>query len=232
MGPTAKACLIIFGGVLLLFDVLALIAEVPFGYIALVDLIGGTALGSLLFVFVRFTELGQREQLMARGLGAGAQPGKRKLMSRAVVYAVVAIISLLTGIQGFFFPELGGGRDSGISGILLAAVMGFLAFREHRRTRVEPDLSLNSNPLAALNAPPAQPIPPKPIPTGSPIALFGILGFVTLLVIADVRMILMPSGPNDVWIGIGQMVIWVPILGYLAFREFRRMREKSKQPKE
>jgi len=28
------------------------------------------------------------------------------------------------------------------------------------------------------------------------------------------------------------MVIWVPIFGYLAYREFRRMREKSKQPGE
>jgi hypothetical protein len=140
-------------------------------------------------------------------------------MSRALVYAVVAVISLLTGLQGFFVPELGGGRDSGISGILLAAVMGFLAFREHRRTRVEPTLS----------AAPAQPIPPKPTPKGSPTALVVILGFAILLVIADVRMILMPSGPNDVWIGAGQMVIWVPVLGYLAFREFRRIPEKSKQ---
>jgi hypothetical protein len=230
MGPTAKVSAIIFGGVLLLFDVLALIAEVPLGYIALVDLIGGAALGSVLFVFVRYTEPGQREQLMARGLDSGAQPGKRKLMSRALVYAVVAVISLLTGLQGFFVPELGGGRDSGISGILLAAVLGFFAFREYRRTRVEPDLSLNSNPLDALDAPLAQPIPPKPIPTGSPMALFVIVGFVTLLVIGDVRMILTPSGPNDVFIGVGQMVIWVPIFGYLAYREFRRIREKSKQP--
>ena len=53
-----------------------------------------------------------------------------------------------------------------------------------------------------------------------------------LLVVADVRMILIPSGPNDVWIGVGQMVLWVPVFGYLAYREFRRMREKSNQPKE
>jgi hypothetical protein len=197
--------------------------------LVLVDLICGTAGGLVIFVFVRYTEPGQREQLMARGLDPGAQPGKRKLMSRALVYAVVAVISLLTGLQGFFVPELGGGRDSGISGILLAAAMGFLAFREHRRTRVESDLGLNSNPLAALNAPPAQPIPPKPIPTGSPMALFVILGFVTLLIIGDVRMILTPSGPNDVWIGVGHMVIWVPVLGYLAYRELRRIREKSTQ---
>jgi len=204
----------------------------PWWVFALVDLIAGSTLGLVLFVFVRFTEQGQREQLMDRGIDAGAQPGKRKLMSRAMVYAVVAVISLLTGLQGFFVPEQGSGRDSGISGILLATVMGFLAFREHRRKRAEPDLSLNSNPLAALNAPPAQPVSPKPTPKGSPTALMVILGFVGLLVIGDVRMILTPSGPNDVWIGVGQMVIWVPIFGYLAYREFRRIRENSKQPRE
>jgi hypothetical protein len=44
-------------------------------------------------------------------------------------------------------------------------------------------------------------------------------------VIADVRMILMPSGPNDIGIGVGQMAIWLPVFGYLAYREFRRMRD-------
>jgi hypothetical protein len=164
MGPTAKVTLIIFGCVLLFCNIVALADSPPWWALALVDLIAGTICGLVLFVFVRFTEPGQREQLMARGLDGGAQPGKRKLMSRALVYAVAAVISLLTGLQGFFVPELGGGRDSGISGILLAAALGFLAFRGYRRTRPEPDLSLNSNPLAALNAPPAMPIPPKPTP--------------------------------------------------------------------
>jgi hypothetical protein len=58
--------------------------------------------------------------------------------------------------------------------------------------------------------------------------MMAIVGFVTLLVIADVRMILTPSGQNDVFIGAGQMLIWVPVFGYLAYREFRRIREQSK----
>ena len=233
MGETAKVSLILIGGALLLCNVLGLIADAPLLTLAAVDLIAGSLIGLVIFVWVRFTEQGQQEHIMARGLDAGEQSGKRKLMSRALVYAVVAVISLVIGLEGFFNPELGGGQDSGISGILFAAALGFLAFREYRRTRAAPDLSLNSDPLAVLNAPSSRPIPPKPAPIGSPrTTLIVITVFVILLVIADVRKILTPSGPNDAWIGVGQLVIWVPIFGYLAYREFRRMRENSKQPRE
>ena len=231
MGETAKVALTLIGGTLLLCNVAGLISDVPLWSLAVVDLIAGSLIGLVIIVWMRFTEQGQQEQLMDRGLDAGEQPGKRKLMSRAFIYAAVAIISLLIGLQGFLNPELGGGRYVGISGTLLAAALGFLAFREHRSTRTEPDLSPNSKPLASLNAAPARAIPPKPSPIGSPTTtLIVMVVFVILLVITDVRMIPIPSGPNGTWIGVGQMVIWVPIFGYLAYREFRRMHGKPKQP--
>ena len=134
MGQTVKVSSIVLGCTLLLCNVASLIADIPLWALAVVDAIAGATFALVLFMWSRFTEQGQAERLMAQGLNAGEESGKRTLMSRALVYAVLAIISLLVGLQGFLNPELGGGRDSGISGILLAAALGFFALRTGSRS--------------------------------------------------------------------------------------------------
>jgi hypothetical protein len=181
-----------------------------------------TWLGILLWS--RFTDEGQAERL-AEESAAGDQPRKSVLKSLTFAYAALAIGSLVAAFQGLLNPAQGNGEGLGVSSLLLAAVFAFLALREHRKGRVEPDLSITGNPLAALNAPPSKPALTKPAPIASPATtLIVIAVFVILLVIADVRMILTPSGPNDEWIGAGQTVIWLPVFGYAAYREVRRMR--------
>ena len=230
-GRSVTSGSVIFGIVILVCAVVALSTDVPL-WAVIVTVAAAIASAALaFFIRSRFTEEGRAARLAAEGLTAGDQHRKGRLKSRTLTYAAVAIGSLLTGLQVFLNPEPEGGQGLGASSLLVAAVFGFLALREHRGGRVEPDLSLNGNPLAALSAPPTKLAPTKPAPIGSPTTTLIVIAiFVILLVIADVRMILMPSGPNDIWIGVGQMVIWLPVFGYLAYREFRRMKAKQSQP--
>ena len=86
---------------LLLCNVAALSTDGPSWVLAVVDVIAGAAVALVHFIWSRFTEQGQEERLLAQGLTAGEQPGKRKLMSRAFVYAAVATGSLLIGFLRF-----------------------------------------------------------------------------------------------------------------------------------
>jgi len=211
MGETTKVALALIGIALLFCNGVVLGVDGPSWALAGADVIAGACIVLGLFLSSRFTEQGQAERLMGN-----------TTMSRSFIYSAGAIVSLLTGVQGFVNPK----QESGmaIASILLASVFGFLAFRERRKSRTGRDLSLNSNPLAALNAhartEPTPSTPGSSVRTLIVIAIFGVL-----LAIADVRTILMATGANDVWIGVGQMVIWLPVCVYAAYCEVRRMKK-------
>jgi hypothetical protein len=222
---------VIFGIAVLIFVVIALSNDVEFwpliGTVAIVVACGGLAF----FIRSRFTEEGQAERLAAEGLRTGAQRRNITLKSRTLAYAAVAVGSFLTGLQAFFNSGSEGTQASSVASLLTAAIFGLLAVREHRNESANPDVGLDSNPLAVLNATPTNTAPKKPSPIGSPTTTLVIIAiFTILLTIADIRLIRMASKPNDVWIGVGQMALWLPVFGYLAYREFRRMKQKPPQP--
>jgi hypothetical protein len=205
---------------MLLFVVVALSDGTPLWEIASVLAIVGGIGWSTLWFLSRFTEQGQAERRAMEEQGALGPLRKGNLTSRgrAIAFTIAAIGSFLTGFQGFFNPADGEGL--GVSSLLIAAVFGFFAFREYRKGRVEPDPTIFGDLLAT-----PKPAPTKPEPIGSPrTTLIVIAIFVILLTIADIRLIVRAVEPNDVLIGIGQMVIWLPVFGYLAYREVRRMK--------
>lgn len=193
--------------------VLGLNDDVPLWQIAFFVAIVTAITWATMWFRSRFTDEGQAERRALEEQLSLSPRDKADLKSRVRTraYAAVAIGSLLTGLSGFLNPTDGAGDGLGISSFLLAAIFGFLAFREYRKGQVEPDATL----FGEL----------KPAPIGSPrTTLIVIAIFVILLTIADVRLIVRAAEPNDVFIGAGQMVIWLPVFGYLAYREVRRMK--------
>ena len=202
--------------------VLGLNDDVPLWQIAFFVAIVGAITWATMWFRSRFTDEGQAERFAMQEQRSGLPPDKADLKShvRTRAYAAVAIGSLLTGLSGFLNPTDGAGEGLGISSFLLATIFGFLAFHEYRKGRVEPDSATFGDLLGTQ-----KPVPAKPAPIGSPrTTLIVIAIFVILLTIADVRLIVRAAEPNDVFIGAGQMVIWLPVFGYLAFREVRRMK--------
>jgi hypothetical protein len=56
--------------------------------------------------------------------------------------------------------------------------------------------------------------------------LIGIAIFTALFIAGNIRRT-MTARSNDVMIGVGSMVIWVPIFIYFAYREYRRMKNRQ-----
>jgi hypothetical protein len=213
MGSSARFGWTAIGIITLFVVVVALSDGAPLWAIVAFLAVAGASSWLAYFLWSRFTDEGQDKRFAMQEQLSLSPPDKADLKSRLRirVYAAVAIGSLLTGLSGFLNPTDGAGEGLGISSFLLAAIFGFLAFHEYRKGQVEPDATL----FGEL----------KPAPIGSPrTTLIVIAIFVILLTIADVRLIVRAAEPNDVFIGAGQMVIWLPVFGYLAYREVRRMK--------
>jgi len=110
-------------------------------------------------------------------------------------------------------------RTLGIAGVIAALVFGFLSFRAYQEMKIK-QMTIEDSIVQ----------PPNPMPRtelGNPKAvLLGITIFGVLFIAGILRRIVMPARSNDVWIGIGQMVIWLPIFTYYAYREYRRMKKR------
>jgi len=198
-------------GIALLFCLVVAMStgEVPLWVVVATAAFGGLAGGFGIFIG---SGLIQKTQAVTEEIITDGQ-GRRDV--HRIVYTLVAIGSLLIGLQGVLNPVHAYDRDLGTSCLLTALILGFLALREyrasqHNATYLTLDRKASASPQRARLG--------KPRTTLLLIAIFAIL-----LVISDVRRIRTPSDPNDVWIGIGQMAIWLPGLGYLAYREYCRM---------
>ena len=66
---------------------------------------------------------------------------------------------------------------------------------------------------------------PKPqTELGNPNAVFiGIIIFTALFIAGNARRI-MSGRSNDIWMGVGQSAIWLPIFGYFGYREYRKIK--------
>ena len=123
---------------------------------------------------------------------------------RATVFGLLAAGTLIVSLQWISAaqPE---NRNLGIEGVILALFFGYLSFSAYRQ-------------LKATGAEQPRLGNPKTI-------LIGISIFTALFIAGNVRRI-MSARSNDLWIGIGQMVIWLPIFSYYGYREYRRMKNQ------
>ena len=217
MGPTAAAASIIVALIAVFVTLVSLGNGVPIWVVLAVLTVLGLAFGLVNFIRSRFTAEGQAERAMAEGTATKGSTFR----TRTFAYVVVALGSLIAGLQGLYNPEQGIRQKLSVSGLLMAAVFGVLAIREYRTAQIQPGLTLLGEPHT----------PPKPIPLGSQRTTLIVLAILVIfLTITDIRLIVAASAPSDVWIGTGQMMIWLPVFGYLAYRELRRMKEKSIHP--
>jgi hypothetical protein len=155
------------------------------------------------------------------------EPPERRRLRRAKValYAVLAVATFVLAGLDAYNPDQSGRQALGISKLFSALFFVYLAFREQRKGRPEAPsgmISISQRPEA-----------PKARPVGSPKTTLIVIVIVTALLVAgDIRQIANAQQPRDVWIGAGQMMLWVPIFGFLAYREVRRLRkEKSEKGK-
>lgn len=157
-------------------------------------------------------------------LRSGAQhPGSFKQAASATSRAQTTAFGILAGatfvisLQQLVKPVHSEDRTFGIAGMITALFIAFLAFRAYQKSRIR-QLSFDGDI--------AEPNPKQEMELGTPKAvLIGITIFGLLFVVGNLRRI-MSARRSDVWIGIGQTAIWLPILVYFGYREYRRMKNR------
>ena len=183
-----------------------------YSILELVAVIAGTL---WLTLFIRFRLIASDD----KGEPQSKSPSA-KCRARMIVFGILAAVTLLISEAQLMSPAQANGRELSWASALTAVFLACLSFREFRRMRQE---ELKS-PLPAV-----QNIPANRSELGKPkYVLIGILIFGALFIIGNLRRILTPSESKDVWIGVAQMVIWLPILSYFAFREYRRAKKAPK----
>lgn len=158
-------------------------------------------LGVMIFIAARFTSDRQPVDIEK-------PPTPGRLQAPITVFGLLAAVTFVVSLQQLVRPAQSTNRTFGIAGVIIALFCAFLAFRAYRKMRSastptdEESQTERGNPKAVL---------------------IGIVFFTVLFIAGNTRRI-MSGRSNDVWIGVGQSAIWLPIFGYFGYREYRKIK--------
>lgn len=157
--------------------------------------------GMMIFIVAQFTPDRQPVDIEK-------PPTQGKSHAQITVFGLLAAVTFVVSLQQLVNPVQSTDRTFGIVGLIIALFIAFLAFRAYRKMKTEPTTT-DAEPQTELGSPKA--------------VLIGIIIFAALFIAGNTRRI-MSGRSNEVWIGVGQSAIWLPIFGYFGYREYRKMK--------
>ena len=137
-------------------------------------------------------------------------PTQGTTQAQVAVFYLLAAVILVVSLKQLVSPGPATDRTFAIAGLMTALLCAFLAFRAYRKMKSAPTPTDAESQKERGN--------PKAV-------LIGIIIFAALFIAGNIRRIM--SGRSDnVWIGVGQSAIWLPIFGYFGYREYRKMKSR------
>ncbi len=130
--------------------------------------------------------------------------------ARARWYLLIAGCLLIAGLFSLVTSTRSGHLVVGLAAtFVIAPLLGYQALREYRQLR-----EADSTSIQIQSGPRAKPI--------SLLVVYGIIAII--MIIGNFRRIVAPVSKSSIFVGVAQLLVFVPVLGYLAFREYRRMK--------
>ena len=159
--------------------------------------------GVMIFIRARFTSDRQPSDIEKPSTQGTTQA------QIAILYLLAAVI-LVVSLKQLVSPGQATDGTFAIAGLMTALLCAFLAFRAYRRMKSAPTPTAAESQKERGN--------PKAV-------LIGITIFTVLFIAGNTRRI-MSGRSNEIWIGVGQSAIWLPIFGYFGYREYREMKSR------